>query len=186
MDCCMRTVKYVSEDLPCVTSNGLDYFTERSLHDVFHDSIIRNRVILRFDLMRQLIRFFDKETIDENRMEIYRLLVRDYTDEEFSNALISLAGEDVVFARALRNMFESLPEGSTFGDYIIDTLLTPIHKKMNDNYEFYKGLPTFVVGDDFGYLYISIPDKYEPVLLLDEIYEEVSNAKSWDGQIERV
>ena len=181
MDSLFRSVRYLPEDVPCLCGNGLYYHDRESLYDLFNGVSIRNRVIIRFDLLKRLESFFTQETLSEFRMVIFRILAKDFTAEEYSSIFIELAGIDTVFAGVLRVLYDTMPSGYTFGDYIIENLVDPVLSAINMHTEYYKGKSPFVVGDDFGYLYISIADEPGEPPLLDEVYEEVSYAKSWQG-----
>ena len=155
--------------------NGID--------EVYRDSNLREKVVVKMDIMDTLCKYFEKDTIKEYREVLLAVAEGRVTDPELlSKVITSLVEDDEIFPEKLNILFQSCPEDSSFGSYIIYSLASTIKSVENFYRTYFRGRAEVVVCLSHGYLYFSVPDENRDCLLPEEKECEVlSYAKSWKG-----
>lgn len=148
--------------------------------DYYYDTEVREKVIMRIDVMPYLTDIFSIGTITKYRSLIWNLAAkRNLNVNQISAALIEMVKTDSTFEVKLNEFYYTCDMGVSFGDYILSSIADAI-LAVEDRYRsFFRGINQKVICSSFGYLYIAVPDDYVKILLPEKVnYEVISYAKN--------
>lgn len=154
----------------------------------YNNKSIRNRVILRFDVISGLTNIFSKESIKEYRDVIFNLIAGQFMDEDKTSIIKDFYKIDKVFHKYISVIFyfdermETMPYVKILNDSLLQEYRDIV--ELIDNSMHNQRCKCFMESN--GYLYIAIPDESFTLKIPGEFNEEVlSRAKVWNFDFER-
>ena len=151
---------------------------------------IRNRVILKFDILAGMSNVFSKDTIKDYR-DLAFGIVSGYIHDanSLSTVLTALYTDDDVFHKYLSVIYlfdESLKEKS-LANVLSCHLLDDYRIVFSMLVELLRLQRCKTILESSGYIYVSIPDDKFTLKIPGHFNEEVlSNAKVWNFDVERI
>lgn len=154
----------------------------------YNNKSIRNRVILRFDVIAGMTDIFTKEIISEYRDVIFNLIAGNFNDEDKASIIKDFYRVDKTFHKYISLIFyfdermDTTPYIQIINDSLLQKYMTVT--SMIDNSMHNQRCKCFMESN--GYLYIAIPDEKFTLKIPGEFNEEVlSRAKVWNFDFER-
>lgn len=154
-----------------------------NLDSFYKDECIRDKVICKVDVTYYWKKYFSEEFIKEYRLVLMNIAKGLITDAKlFSGLMTEFIKMDSVFAQAIRDLFNSCPEDTVFGYYIIQCLADTLSSAEADYRNFFRGKPQVVICLSNGYIYFSVSDvNQEHSLPIELDCEVISYGKNWRG-----
>lgn len=167
--------------------NGLSVI--KNVDSYYKDRFIRNRVIIKIDLIAELRGYFTESTLASCRNIIFNLMIGNLNKEQISRVFKTFYMEDTQFRKCIAELYYFNDGAYQYSLYtlfmskVVGAYKAALNMIMNDAAEHdYK-----VLFDVNGYVYIAIRDLSNPLYLPDGVKEEVlSSAKVWNREIKRV
>lgn len=155
----------------------------------YYRTNIRNRFIVKYDVVFALDEYFEDSTLEECRDIIFNLMAGNIEDEEMiSEVLTTIYMNDEKFRVFLGEKYyfdEKYKEQSLYVS-IISSLVETYRAKVRLLADEGKKYHYKKVAESDGYVYMSIPDEKVKLRIPGKYREEViSYAKVWDGSTER-
>ena len=156
----------------------------------YNNASIRNRVIVKFDLIHGMTQIFGGNLLEKDRVLAFCLTAGRYQKpEEISVVLLYFYKEYVTFHNCLSEIFLFDEEINTSPISILMLRkMVDTYKKLRDNLidTLYSQRCKTILESD-GYLYVAVPDENISVQIHGYYNEEVlSRAKVWKSQFTRV
>lgn len=158
--------------------------------DVYYkDKVIRNRVILKLDIVSSLTEYFDEATLSNYRNLVFQMVAGGITNPNLAVKTVNtLYQADTTFKFYLGNTFyfnQDTKEKPLYG-VIVKGLIQEYFRQR-------KAIEDNAIGFDYklliesnGYYYISGRDLNQEIIIPEGFKEEVlSNARTWSGKIKR-
>lgn len=178
---------YIREDVTEIeTAYG---FTEIIGIEQYKDSVLRDKVVFRIDLLYALSKYFTEETLNKYRTLIYNIVVGNNRNKKLiSKILKALYLEDIRFKAYIGEVIyfdESLNVNSLYS-VVISSMQDILRNKKIDLIEALKKKNVTFVADSHCYIYAAVNDK-EIIVSVPAGYREevVSRAKIWKGDFSK-
>lgn len=179
---------YVKETIDIGSSKfGLPISENVDLY--YKDKVIRNRVILKLDIISSLTEYFDESTLSNYRNLIFQMVSGGITNPDLVVKTVNtLYQADATFKFYLGNTFyfnQDTKEKPLYGVIVKGLIQEYVRqrKAIEDNAI---GFDYKLIVESNGYYYISGRDLDQEIILPEGFKEEVlSNARTWSGKIKR-
>lgn len=159
------------------------------IDDAYRGVNIRNRIIVKVDILPVLTMFCTKNTLIDYRGVVFRLMSGVYIEsKDISCVMNALYQEDVEFHGYINRQY-------VFNEMALkESLYTIVCNDMICAYDMYTNYLVDksrergykYVAESEGYVYLSVPDGISKMWVPEKYgVEVVSNAKGWDGSLER-
>lgn len=160
-----------------------------NIYPKYRGRSIRNRVIVRFDIVSAMTAYFEQDTLDNYRDIVYGLISGILDEEDvIAGVFEELYLKDFKFRKLLGESYyfdNSLEEASLY-EVIILKLITAYNDLNERLANVSRELRYKYIAESEGWAYISVPDQSEVIYVPGDYKEEVvSIAKVWNGQIKR-
>lgn len=182
-------------DLPYIHVNGAVKQSPYGFQEVeevkYYDGVkIRNRVVVRLDVIKGLTDAFSEETRNKFRMVVYNIIAGNVTDQlQVSDILKALYVGDETFRAFLGEIvyFDTNLENEPLYDVLVKKLLMQYRERRDFLNQFVQNMNYKQLIESKGYLYITVSDVSQVATVPNDCGEEViSRASVWNGQFKRV